>query len=93
MTQKKKRPSGNPARKSNPLIDAVFKRLVSGVQLTKELQDHVTPLGDCLITLEQWRYLRGSVVADLALYAQLAGKPSPIDLIITSERDKVLIDF
>ena len=93
MATKKKQTVGNPAKKPNPVVDAVYRRLKSGVLLTKDLQDHIAPLGDSLITLEQWRYLRGSVVNDLALYAHLTGKPSPIDLILASEREKVEVDF
>lgn len=93
MATKKK--SGSPVPKTaKELIAAkVYKRLVDGVQLTKDLQDHIVPRGDSLITLEQWRYLRGSVVSDLALYAQLTGKPSPIDIIIASEQERALIEF
>lgn len=93
MAQKKKVTVGNPAKRSNPIVDAVYRRLTSGVLLTRDLQDHITPLGDSLITLEQWRYLRGSVVQDLALYAHLTGKESPIEMIIASEQERVLIDF
>lgn len=93
MTQRKKRTGGNPAKKSDPLADAVYRRLTSGVALTKELQDHIAPMGDCRITLEQWRWLRGSVVCDLALYAHLTGKASPIDMIVASEQERVQVDF
>ena len=94
MSKKKKAPSRNPAKSPvNPLVEKVYRRLVSGVELTGELENHVAPLGDSLITLEQWRYLRGSVVADLALYAMLLNKPSPIDQIVRSEQQRVLVDF
>lgn len=93
MAQKKKSTSGNPAKKVDPLADSVYRRLTSGVRLTKELQDHIAPMGDSRITLEQWRYLRGSVVCDLALYAHLTGKPSPIDLILASDREAEKVDF
>jgi len=95
LSKSKKRPSGNPAPKSQREILAkkVFNRLQEGVALTRDLQDHITPFGDCLITLEQWTYLRGSVVSDLALLAELEGKPSPLDIIIKSEQQKVSIEF
>jgi hypothetical protein len=96
MSQKKKRPGGNPAKvriEEHPIAKAAHRRLEAGVLLTRDLQNHITPMGDCLITLEQWRFLRGSVVADLALYAQITGKPSPIDIIIASEQERVLVEF
>jgi len=33
-----------------------------------------------------------SVVADLALYAQVTGQPSPIDIIVQAEQERVLIE-
>jgi hypothetical protein len=87
MSQKKKKSRGNPAKIS------IEEHPVAGVLLTRDLQDHVIPMGDCLITLEQWEFLRGSVVADLAIYAQITGKPSPIEIIIASEQERVLVDF
>lgn len=97
MSTKKKRPGGNPAKtisiEEHPAAKAAYRRLVDGTKLVKDLQDHIEPMGDRLISLEQWRYLRGSVVNDLALYAQITGKPSPIDIIIASEQQRVLIDF
>lgn len=93
MSASRKSKYGNPARKVDPLVDAVYKRLVSGVKLTGELEPHITPLGRSLITLEQWRYLRGSVVSDMALYAHLTGKPSPIDIIVKSEQARVEVEF
>lgn len=91
----KKKSGGSPIPKTAKEVIAakVYRRLVDGVQLTKDLQDHVAPMGDSLITLEQWRYHRGSVVSDLALYAQLSGKPSPIDIIVASEKERALIEF
>jgi hypothetical protein len=50
-------------------------------------------MGESLITLEQWRYLRGSIVADMALLAQLENKPSPIDIIVKSEQERALVEF
>lgn len=95
MANKKKPNSGNPQKhlkgESHPLARQLFNRIKEGVQLTKKFEAHITPMGDCLITLEQWRYLRGSVVNDLALYAHFTGKPSPIDMIIASEQQKVLV--
>ena len=97
MSQKKKRPGGNPAKEKHidehPIAKAAHRRLEAGVLLTRDLQKHIEPLGDSLITLEQWRFLRGSVVADLALYAQITGKPSPIEMIIASEQERVLVEF
>ena len=97
MSTKKKRPGGNPAKtisiEEHPVAKAAYRRLVDGTKLTKDLQDHVIPMGDCLITLEQWTYLRGSVISDLALYAQITGKPSPIDIILASEQQRVLVEF
>jgi hypothetical protein len=95
LATKRKKPSGSPVPKSAREILAlkVHKRLAEGVLLTRDLQDHIDPMGERLITLEQWRYLRGSIVSDLALYAQLAGKPSPIDIIVKSEQERALIDF
>lgn len=98
MSQKRKRPSGNPAKQvpkidDHPLARAIYRRLEDGVQLTHKLQSHIAPLGESLITLEQWRFLRGSVINDLALYAHITGKPSPIDMIIASEQERVSIEF
>jgi hypothetical protein len=97
MSSKKKRPGRNPAKPphidEHPVAKAAHRRLEAGVLLTRDLQKHITPMGDCLITLEQWRFLRGSVVADLAIYAQITGKPSPIEMIIKSEQERVLVDF
>lgn len=91
----KKKPGGSPVPKTQRevLAKKLHRRLTDGVLLTRDLQDHIAPLGDSLITLEQWRYLRGSVVADLALYAQIIGKPSPIDIIVASEKERVTIEF
>jgi hypothetical protein len=97
MTQKKKRPGGNPQKQphidEHPMAKQLYRRLQEGVQLTHKFQDHVEPRGDCLITLEQWRFLRGSVVNDLALYAHITGKPSPINMIVESEQQRVLIEI
>lgn len=93
MTQKKKRSSGNPAKQTDPIADAVYRRLQAGVLLTRDLQNHIEPMGDSRITLEQWRFLRGSVICDLALYAQLTGKPSPIDIILQNAQQSVMVDF
>jgi hypothetical protein len=75
------------------LAKKVFNRLQEGVALVKEFQGHIVPMGEQLITLEQWRYLRGSIVADMALLAELEGKPSPIDIIVKSEQEKALVEF
>lgn len=97
MSQKKKKASGNPAKEKHieehPVAKAAHRRLEAGVLLTRDLQNHIVPMGDCLITLEQWRFLRGSVVSDLALYAHITGKASPIEMIIKSEQERVLVDF
>lgn len=87
--------SGNPSPKTQREILAkkLFNRLQEGVALTREFQDHIEPMGDSLITLEQWRYLRGSIAVDMALLAQLEGKPSPLEIIIASEQERVLIEF
>lgn len=61
--------------------------------LVRDVQPHIIPMGESLVTLEQYRYLRGSVVADLALYAQITGKPSPIETIIKSEQERVTVEF
>lgn len=86
--------SGSPVPKSKRelLANKLFGRLQEGVMLTREFQDHIAPMGDSLITLEQWRYLRGSIAADMALLAQLEGKPSPLEIIIKSEQERVLIE-
>lgn len=94
MSKSKKRTVGNPAKQSeNPVIAATYRRLLNGVQLTKDLQDHIIPNGDGLITQEQWEYLRGSVICDMAIYAQLTEKPSPIGIIVASEQQRVSIEF
>jgi hypothetical protein len=95
LATKRKKTSGSPVPKTQRQLLAArfYKRLTEGVLLTRDLQDHINPMGECLITLEQWRYLRGSIAADLALYAQLEGKPSPIDIIVKNEQERVLIDF
>lgn len=94
-SKKRKPNSVNPAPKSQRelLAKKLFNRLQEGVLLTREFQDHISPMGDELITLEQWRYLRGSIAVDMALLAQLEGKPSPLDIIIKSEQERVLINF
>ena len=90
----KKSSGGSPVPKTQREILAkkLFNRLQEGVALTKEFQDNVAPMGESLITLEQWRWLRGSIVCDMALLAQLEGKPSPIDIIVASEQERVLIE-
>ncbi|QPX62528.1 hypothetical protein SEA_TRUCKEE_64 [Arthrobacter phage Truckee] len=92
---KKKSSGGSPIPKTQREILAkkIFNRLQEGVALVKEFQDNVAPMGESLITLEQWRYLRGSIAVDMAILAQLEGKPSPIDIIIKSEQERVLIEF
>lgn len=87
--------SGNPVPKTQRelLAKKLFNRLQEGVALTAAFQDNIEPMGESLITLEQWRYLRGSIAVDMALLAQLEGKPSPIEIIIKSEQERVLINF
>ena len=101
MANKKKSTSGNPAKRArqlelraseDPLARRLFRRIEEGTQLVNAFQQHIIPMGDQKITLEQWRYLRGSVVADLALYAQVTGQPSPIDIIVQAEQERVLIE-
>jgi hypothetical protein len=97
MATKKKANSGNPAKlalkaDADPLAKRLFNRIKEGTLIVQALQNHITPMGDSKITLEQWRYLRGSVVADLAIYAQLTGQPSPIDIIVQAEQERVLVE-
>ena len=91
----KKKTGGSPVPKTRRelLAKKVFNRLQEGVALTAEFQAHIVPMGEELITLEQWTYLRASIVADMALLAELEGKPSPLDIIIKSEQERVLIEF
>lgn len=95
MSASKRSKSGSPVPKSKKelLAKKLYNRLQEGVALTREFQDHVAPMGESLITLEQWRYLRGSIVSDMALLAQLEGKPSPIDIIVKSEQERALVEF
>lgn len=95
MSASKRSKSGSPVPKSKRelLAKKLYNRLQEGVALTREFQDHVAPMGESLITLEQWRYLRGSIVSDMALLAQLEGKPSPIDIIVKSEQERVLVEL
>lgn len=95
MSASKRSKSGSPVPKTKRdlLAKKVFNRLQEGVSLVKEFQGHITPMGESLITLEQWRYLRGSIVADMALLAELEGKPSPIDIIVKSEQERALVEF
>lgn len=97
MATKRKTNSGNPAKLAlkadqDPLARRLFNRIKEGTLLVQALQAHIAPMGDSKITLEQWRYLRGSVAVDLALYAQLTGQPSPIEIIIKAEQERVLIE-
>jgi hypothetical protein len=101
VSTKKKRPGGNPAKQAqtlelkasqHPLAKRLFRRIEEGTLLVRDLQPHIAPLGEASLTLEQWRFLRGSVVNDLALYAQLTGQASPIDIIINAEQERVLIE-
>jgi hypothetical protein len=101
LATKKKVTSGNPAKRAeqlelkasqHPLAKRLFNRIKEGTQLVAAFQDHIIPMGDQALTLEQWRYLRGSVAVDLALYAQITGQPSPIDIIIKAEQERVLIE-
>jgi hypothetical protein len=97
-SKKRKPNSVNPAKQDphidqHPLARRLFRRIEEGTLLVRDLQPHIVPLGEASITLEQWRFLRGSVVNDLALYAQLTGKPSPIEMIIKSEQERVLIEL
>jgi hypothetical protein len=95
LSASKRSKSGSPVPKSKKelLAKKLYNRLQEGVALTREFQDHVAPMGEALITLEQWRYLRGSIVSDMALLAQLEGKPSPIDIIVKSEQERVLVEL
>lgn len=102
MATKKKPNSGNPAKRAqqlalkaseDPLARRLFRRIEEGTLLVRDLQAHIEPMGESKITLEQWRFLRGSVAVDLALYAQLTGQPSPIDIIVASEQERVLIEY
>lgn len=101
MATRKKPNSGNPAKRAqqlelkasqHPLAKRLFRRIEEGTLLVRDLQPHIAPLGEASLTLEQWRFLRGSVVNDLALYAQLTGQASPIDIIINAEQERVLIE-
>jgi hypothetical protein len=101
LANKKKPNSGNPAKKAqtlelkasqHPLAKRLFRRIEEGTLLVRDLQPHIIPMGEASITLEQWRFLRGSVVNDLALYAQLTGQASPIDIIVNAEQERVLIE-
>lgn len=101
MSKKKKPASGNPAKQAqqlelkasqHPLAKRLFNRIQEGTLLVQALQQNVAPMGEASITLEQWRYLRGSVAVDLAIYAQLTGQPSPIDIIVKAEQERVLIE-
>jgi hypothetical protein len=97
LATKKKPNSGNPAKlalqaSQHPLAKRLFNRIKEGTLLVQAFQDHIIPMGDQALTLEQWRYLRGSVANDLALYAQITGQPSPIDIIVKAEQDRVLIE-
>lgn len=99
MATKKKANSGNPAKQTltlkadqHPLAKRLFRRIEEGTLLVQALQANIIPMGEASITLEQWRFLRGSVVADLALYAQLTGQASPIDIIINAEQERVLVE-
>lgn len=95
MSALKRSKSGSPVPKTKKelLAKKLYNRLQEGVLLTREFQDHIAPMGECLITLEQWRYLRGSIAVDMALLAQIEGKPSPLEIIIKSEQERVLINF
>jgi hypothetical protein len=95
VSASKKSKSGSPVPKTKRerLAKKLFNRLQEGVLLTREFQDHIAPMGESLITLEQWRYLRGSIVSDMALLAELEGKPSPIDIIVKSEQERALVEF
>lgn len=97
MAKKKKPNSGNPQKTlhidQHPLAKRMYRRIEEGTLIVRDLQQHIVPLGDASITMEQWRFLRGSVINDLALYAQLTGKPSPIDLIIAAEQERVLLEI
>jgi hypothetical protein len=103
MSKKKKATGGNPAKQAktlelkasqHPLAKRLFRRIEEGTLLVRDLQPHLTPMAeaDTQITMEQWRFLRGSVVNDLALYAHLTGQESPIEMIIQAEQERVLIE-
>lgn len=94
-SKRSKKKSGSPVPKTQRelLSKKLFNRLQEGVYLVQQFQDNVEPMGECLITLEQWRYLRGSIAVDMALLAQLEGKPSPLEIIIKSEQERVMIEF
>lgn len=96
-SKKRKPNSVNPAKQTlhideHPLAKRLYRRIEEGTLLVRDLQSHITPMGESTITLEQWRFLRGSVLNDFLLYAQLTGKPSPIDIIVASEQERVLIE-
>lgn len=102
MSKKKKTTGGNPAKKAqtlelqasqHPLAKRLYARIAEGTLIVQAFQEHIAPMGDAAITLEQWRYLRGSVAVDLALYAQITGQPSPIDIIVKAEQERVLIEY
>lgn len=97
MSKKRKVTKGNPQKTlhidRHPMAKRLYRRLEEGTLLVRDMQPHITPMGESLMSLEQWRWLRGSVINDLAMYAQITGKPSPIDIIIASEQERVLIDI
>jgi hypothetical protein len=76
MTPRRK-PQGHPA-KQDPATDQLFRTMRSTVELVQTLQPRLTPEADV--------NLRAAALAMMTVYAELAGLPSPTD-ILTKEAE------
>lgn len=72
MSQRKKKPSGHPA-KQDPEIEKLYRTMRSTVELVQALEDRLTPA--------QHLYLKGAAAGMMFSYAALTGLPSPIEVI------------
>jgi hypothetical protein len=73
---------GNPVRQ-DPDVDKLFRAMKSLVELTRDLEDRL-PSGTYL-------YLRASALGAMETYAQITGKPLPIEMILTDLEDRIKV--
>lgn len=76
MTQRRK-PGGHPA-KQDPDVAALFRNMRATVELVQTLQPRLSPEADV--------NLRAAALALMTTYAELAGLPSPTE-ILTKENE------
>lgn len=74
--------SGNPARQ-DPDVDKLFRTMKSLVELTRDLEDRLPS--------ETYVWLRASALGAMETYAQITGKPLPMEMILLNLEARILV--